>query len=449
MIRRVFSQGFAVSMPACDYKPAPYNGIPFEKVVADRKSYVPTFNFHYYQEPLLMVEGKMQYLFDHKGNRYQDWISGISTVSIGHSHPALVAAITEQSKKLVHVSQINLSNVQAKYANMLCEALGDGFDTVYLCNSGSEANDFAINLARNFTRKMPFLSLRNGYHGLVGAASSVTNMPNWANNALRGPGHEKLAWPSKYRGIHQTVDALKRDAMEVINSNCSGKVAGILFEPIQGIGGINTFVDGYIPMITDLVRSHGGLIIADEVQTGFGRVGSKFWGHRYYGYKPDIVTMAKGIANGLPLAAVATRKEIAATMNYNFFNTTGGGNIQCRAAIEVLKAIKNDKLAENCEKVGGYLLRELQRIGKSSKVLGDARGAGLMIGIEIVSNKETKEPSKDLTTEILEKCRERWMLLGRGGAAGNVLRLQPSLCMTQPDAEYFIANFEDILKGYN
>ncbi len=170
-------------------------------------------------------------------------------------------------------------------------------------------------------------------------------------------------------------------------SNCSGHIAGMIFEPIQGIGGINTFVDGYIPMITDLVKSHGGLVIADQVQTGFARIGTKYWGHKYYNFKPDIVTMAKGIANGLPLAAVVTRKEIAKCMNWFFFNTTGGGNIQCRAAIEVIKAIDREKLDENSENVGNYLLRELQRISKDSKIVGDARGAGLMIGIEIVKCK--------------------------------------------------------------
>lgn len=395
-----------------------------------------------------MVEGKMQYLFDHKGNRYQDWISGISTVSIGHSHPALVQAVTEQAHTLGHISQIFLGNVQSVYAKMLCDKLGGDLDTVYLCNSGSEANDFAISLARIYTRRHNFLSLRNGYHGLVGNAGSVTNMPAWSGNVLRGNAHEKLSWPSKYRGLHKTVEALKQDALEVINSNCGGKVAGMIFEPIQGIGGINTFVDGYIPMITETVRNNGGLIIADEVQTGFARIGTKYWGHKYYNFKPDIVTMAKGIANGLPLAAVATRKEIAKSMNYFFFNTTGGGNIQCRAAIEVIKAIDREKLDVNSEVVGGYLLKELQRIAHGSKVIGDARGAGLMIGIEIVKDKESKEPSKEICNEILEKLRERWMLLGRGGAGANVLRLQPSLCMTMKDAEYFIHHFEDIVKSY-
>jgi 4-aminobutyrate aminotransferase-like enzyme len=219
-------------------------------------------------------------------------------------------------------------------------------------------------------------------------------MPGWSGNVLRGNAHEKLTWPSKYRGVCQTVDELKKDALEVISSNCNGNVAGIIFEPIQGIGGINTFVDGYIPMITDTVRSFGGLIIADEVQTGFGRIGTKYWGHRLYNFKPDIVTMAKGIANGLPLGAVVTRKEIAKAMNFTFFNTTGGGNIQCRAAIEVLRAIDNEKLDENAEKVGGYLMKELQQIADRSTVIGDVRGAGLMIGIEIVNNKSSKEPSK-------------------------------------------------------
>jgi alanine-glyoxylate transaminase/(R)-3-amino-2-methylpropionate-pyruvate transaminase len=141
------------------------------------------------------------------------------------------------------------------------------------------------------------------------------------------------------------------------------------------------------------------------VQTGFGRIGTKYWGHRLYNFKPDIVTMAKGIANGLPLAAVVTRKEIAKVMDFTFFNTTGGGNIQCRAAIEVLRAIDNEKLDENSEKVGGYLLEELQRIADNSSVIGDVRGAGLMIGIEIVNNKSTKEPSKEKCNIVLEKLR--------------------------------------------
>jgi alanine-glyoxylate transaminase/(R)-3-amino-2-methylpropionate-pyruvate transaminase len=435
-----------VQLPSFDYRPQPYSGTPFETVVADRKNYVPQFAFHYYAEPLLMVEGRMQYLFDHKGRRFQDWISGIATVSIGHSHPAVVRAVTEQSRTLCHTTQVMLNNVQAVYAQQLCEKLGGDFDSVYFCNSGSEANDFAINLARVFTHKHHVLSIRNSYHGLVGSAGSVTNMAAWSGNMLRGSGFEKLAWPSKYNGLHQSVEALRRDAMEVIAGNCNGHIAALIIEPIQGIGGINTFVDGYAPMVASTVRSFGGLIICDEVQTGFGRIGTQYWGHRLCGFKPDIVTVAKGIANGLPLGAVVTRREVAKAMDYTFFNTTGGGPVQCRAATEVLKAIDREQLAQNAETVGAYLLTELRRIAEATVFVGDVRGAGLMIGIEIVKDKATKEPSKELCNQILEKLRERQMLIGRGGAGANVLRLQPPLCMSMDDAKYFVHHFEAIAK---
>ena len=257
-----------------------------------------------------------------------------------------------------------------------------------------------------------------------------------------------MAWPSKYRGIHQTADALIREAEEVINSNASGKVAGMLLECIQGIGGINTFVDGYIPRIYETVKKYGGLMICDEVQTGFARLGPKYWGHREYGVKPDIVTMAKGIANGLPLAAVVTRREIANSIDHGFFNTNGGGHIQVRAAMEVIKAIDNEKMGEHCEKVGEYLLAELDKIEKTSPIIGDVRGKGLMIGIEIVKDKKTKEPSKELCNDMMEKCRERNILVGRGGAGGNVIRLQPPMCMTMEDARYFIGHVEEIAKSY-
>lgn len=189
--------------------------------------------------------------------------------------------------------------------------------------------------------------------------------------------------------------------------------------------------DGYIPKMVDLVRKdHGGLIICDEVQTGFGRIGTDYWGHKWQGIKPDIVTMAKGIGNGFPMGAVVTRREITDKIKQVYFNTFGGGHLQCRVGIEVLKTIREEKLAENAEKVGTFLLTELQKMVKTTKYIGDARGKGLMLGIEIVKDKETKEPAKDETNQLMELTRERGLLFGKGGVHGNVLRIQPPLCMT-------------------
>ena len=224
-------------------------------------------------------------------------------------------------------------------------------------------------------------------------------------------------------------------------------MSGFIFEPIQGAGGITVLHDGYLKKMTDYVRNElGGLIIADEVQTGFARIGPEFWGHKWQGIKPDIVTMAKGIGNGYPLAAVVTTKEVTNKINHLFFNTYGGGPIQYRVGLEVLKVIKEEKLGENAEKVGNYLLSELQKIADKNPYIGDVRGRGLMIGIEMVKDKETKEPNKEATMKLIDLGRERGLLLGKGGLFGNVFRMLPPLCMSMEDAKYTIQAFEDSLK---
>lgn len=216
---------------------------------------------------------------------------------------------------------------------MLGEQLGPGFDNVFLVNSGAEANDFAIMLARLYTQTSKFLSLRNGYHGLVGSSQAVTNVGTWNEPVVRGVDHEKLSYPSMYRGVFSTVDDYIREAEEVIGSCTSGSVAGFIAEPIMGVGGLQPLPMGYLKRMYELVRKHGGLCICDEVQTGFGRIGKDYWGFKAHGVQPDIVTMAKGIGNGFPMAAVATRKEIMDTIKKVHFNTFGGGLIQCRVGM--------------------------------------------------------------------------------------------------------------------
>ena len=231
-----------------------------------------------------------------------------------------------------------------------------------------------------------------------------------------------------------------------MQANTSNHVAGFLLECIQGVGGINPLPEGYLPQMEKLVRQHKGLLIADEVQTGFARIGKDFWGHRWQGVKPDIVTMAKGIGNGIPLGAVVTRKEIADKINFVFFNTYGGGPIQCRVGMEVLKAIKKEKLDENADKVGNYFLKELGRLKDQYRIVGDVRGKGLMIGVEIVKDKESKEPGREEVNQLMELTKERQILFGKGGALGNVMRIQPPLCMTMEDAKYTVEALEDSLK---
>jgi alanine-glyoxylate transaminase/(R)-3-amino-2-methylpropionate-pyruvate transaminase len=208
-------------------------------------------------------------------------------------------------------------------------------------------------------------------------------------------------------------------------------VAGFIFECIQGVGGITPLPEGYLNQMVDLVRNKaGGLIICDEVQTGFGRVGNHYWGHRWHGIKPDIITMAKGIGNGFPMGAVVTKKSITDKIKSVFFNTFGGGHLQCKIGLTVLETIRKEKLAENAELVGNYLVTEFKKLSQKHKIIGDVRGKGLMLGIEIVKNQETKEPGKDETAQLFELTRERGLLFGKGGVYGNVLRLQPPLCIS-------------------
>ena len=217
---------------------------------------------------------------------------------------------------------------------------------------------------------------------------------------------------------------------------------------MQGVGGINVYPEGYIPKMVDLVRNkHHGLIISDEVQTGFGRVGKDYWGFKWQGIKPDIVTMAKGIGNGFPMGAVVTRKEIMNKINQIYFNTFGGGHVQCKIGMQVLRVIREQKLAENADKVGNYLISEFNKLKTKYDTIGDVRGKGLMIAIEMVKDRSTKEPNKDIANQLMELTRERGCLFGKTGIYGNVFRLQPPLCLSMEDAKYVVETFEDSMKN--
>lgn len=399
----------------------------------------------YYKKPLLISEGYRQYLWDHTGRRYLDLSSGIATVSVGHAHPRITKAIEEQAKQFVHTSQIYMHEKQAEYAKMICDELGPGFDSVYFCNSGAEANDFALMMSRLYTNTTKVFSLRNGYHGLVGNAGGITSVGTWNHGVLRGFDTEKLAYPSKYRGNQKNTEGYLKDAEEAITTTSSGQVAAFICEPIMGVGGVVPMPPGYMDGMYKLIRKQGGLCISDEVQTGFGRVGKKFWGFRWQGVQPDIVTMAKGIGNGFPMAAVATRKEISQKMQKNYFNTFGGGPIQCAVGIEVLKILKEEKLAENAEVLGEHFRNRMWEIEKKSRVLGDIRGQGLMIAFELVKNKETKEPATEEAAQLMELARESGLLISKGGPLGNIFRVLPPLCVTKDDLDYALEKLEEIL----
>ncbi|KAL6773797.1 AGT2 [Auxenochlorella protothecoides x Auxenochlorella symbiontica] len=434
-------------LPPFDYKPAPYVGPSKEEVLALRKEHLSPAMLYHFKNPVMITHGKMQYLFDERGRRYLDAFAGIVTVSVGHCHPEVNKAVIEQTERLQHTTVIYLNNQIAEYAKELTDRMPGNLKVAYFVNSGSEANDMAIMMARLYTGQYDMIALRNGYHGLTGATMGLMGLHTWKANIPHGFGVHHALNPDPYRGVFgNDGPAYARDVTDIIQSSTPGRVAGFISETIQGVGGAVPLADGYLPEVYKTVREAGGICIADEVQTGFGRTGSNYWGFQNAGVTPDIVTMAKGIGNGLPLGAVVTTPEIAATLAQRLHFNTYGGNPVCSAGGRaVLRVIDQEGIQAKAADVGGHLLKGLRGLAAKHDVIGDVRGLGLMTGMELVKDRATKEPAKEETAYVFERCKDLGVLLGKGGLHGNVFRIKPPMCITKPDVDFLVAALDQAL----
>ncbi|KAG7163147.1 Alanine--glyoxylate aminotransferase 2 1-like [Homarus americanus] len=392
-------------MPACEYEPPPYKGPDYNHIRQVRGSLLNPALLTNFSSPLLIYDGYMQWLFDHTGKRYLDLFGGIVTISIGHCHPKVVAAATEQINRLWHTTNIYLHPKVHEYAERLTQTLPGDLKVVYFVNSGSDANDLAMMMARLYTKNFDLVSLRNSYHGASPYTSGLTASNTWKYNFANG------------FGIH------------------------------HGVGGTVQFPLGYLKKAFELVRSNGGVCISDEVQTGFGRTGEHFWGFEGHDVIPDIVTMAKGIGNGFPLAAVVTTPDIAKTMTGALhFNTFGGNPISSAVGLSVLEVIEEEKIQQNSLEVGTYFLQKLAKLREDYTIVGDVRGKGLMIGIEMVQDKTNQTPLNPQTMmDIWDACRDLGVILGRGGLYGTVFRIKPPMCITHADVDFTIAVLQHVL----
>ena len=431
-------------LPPTDHAPRPYSGPSRDQVLADRKRFLNPAIFTLYREPLMIVEGWMQYLYDETGRRYLDLFAGIVTVSCGHSHPHVINAQKEQLDQLQHTTTIYLHPNVVALAKRLASKMPAGLDVTYFTSAGSEANDLAITMARLFTGHTDVIALRNSYHGGSPSAMGLTSHSTWKMPLATGNVVHHAMNPDPYRSPftgtpEEIASKSAADIRDLVRYSTPGKIAAFIAEPLQGVGGVTRGAPNYLGEAYEIVRASGGLCIADEVQTGFGRTGEHFWGFQNWNVVPDFVTMAKGIGNGAPLAAVTTRMDIAEKLAQRIhFNTFGGNPVSAAAGLAVLDVIEREGLQQNSKMVGGRFKAGLEKLARSHKLVGDVRGLGLMLGVELVRDRGTKEPAKQETLAILEAAREMGVLLGKGGLDGNVLRIKPPMCITAADADFAI-----------
>ena len=431
-------------MPPSDHKPKPYDGPSREELIAMRKQYTNPAIFTLYGEPLLIVEGYMQWLFDETGRRYLDMFAGIVTVSCGHCHPKIVAAIEKQVETLQHATTIYLHPNFPLLAKKLASKMPKGLDVTYFVNDGSEANDLAVTMARLYTGNTDVIALRNGYHGGSPSSMGLTSHNTWKFPLPGAVGIHHALSPDPYRSPfagtpEEIATKSAEDILGIIRYSTPGKIAAFIAEPIQGVGGATHGAHNYLKEAYKIARDNGGLCIADEVQTGFGRTGDHYWGFENFDVVPDFVTMAKGIGNGVPLGAVTTRMDIAQALTQRIHFNTFGGNPVCMAAgLAVLDVIDEDGLQENSRVLGKRLKGGLRELAKRHQLIGDVRGMGLMLGVELVRDKGTKQPARQEAAAVLEAAREMGVLLGKGGLDGNVLRIKPPMCITAEDADFAI-----------
>ena len=441
------------TLPPCDHHPLPYAGPAKDEVLALRKQFLNPTIFTYYAKPLMIVEGHMQYLYDETGRRYLDGFGGIVTVSVGHCHPKIVAAVNRQNEILQHTTTIYLNPCVAEYARDLAGRMPGDLKVCYFVNSGSEANDLAILMARAFTGNFDVLALRNCYHGGSMQTMGLTSHHTWKFNVPHSFGVHHAIFPDRLRGPYgyddpQAGPKYAADVQNLIEFGTPGRVAAFIAESIQGVGGAVVFPDGYLKAAYEHVRAAGGLCIADEVQSGFARTGSHFWGFETQGVIPDIVTMAKGIGNGAALAAVVTTPAIAQALTSRIhFNTFGGNPVTCTQGRAVLQVIEEEGIQANAARIGTLLKSGFDALERKYDIIGDVRGLGLMLGIELVKDRTSKAPAKEECIRVFERCRELGLLIGKGGLHGNVLRIKPPMCLTAADADFMLDVLDTAFRG--
>ncbi len=412
---------------------------------ASQRAFVP------YRTPTIFKRGEMQYLWDEKGRKYLDLLGMNVCISVGHAHPKVTRAVEEQMRQLQHCTTMFYHPVPAHFAEELAARMPKGHDwVVHFTNSGSEAVDLALVMAQHATGNIDMIALRNGYHGPTIGAQSLTGIAGFRHNMPLLGGIHHVANPDRYRGAFgDDVQGYLNEVDAVIRHSTPAKLAGFIAEPIHGYGGIVECLPGYLKAVAEKVRAHGGIMIIDEVQSGFGRTGDNFWAFEAHDIVPEIVVMAKGIGNGFPLGAVVAQRHIAEKLAGKFtFHTYGASPTSCAAGRAVLKVIDEEQTQANSRKMGALLHKVFARLHQKHEIVGDVRNHGLMLAIELVKDRKTKEPAPEIAADIFEKTRDNGLVMSKSGANRNILRMVPPMCIEEKDVATVEESLERCFAGY-
>src|SRR5919206_312587 len=397
----------------------------------------------YYQEPLALVKGEGEYVWDDQGNKYLDCFGGVLTVSVGHANPKVTEAVIEQVKTLQHTSTLYANKAQSDLAEKLYQITPGRLKKSFFTNSGTEADDTAIHAAKTATGRHEIVVLRHSYSGRSATALSAIGHSTWRALPAQIAGIVHARAPYCYRcqlklSYPECGLACAEDIKDVIETTTTGQIAAFMAEPILGVGGFIVPPAGYFERAAEITRKHGGLFIADEVQTAWGRTGDKWFGIEHWNVEPDIITSAKGLGNGVPVGITTATPEVADKFPGLTFSTFGGNPVSMTAALAVIKYIEDEDLRTNAATVGAYFRQRLEELKEKYTAIGDVRGLGLMQAIELVKDRETKEPDPQTVLKVFEETKKRGVLIGKGGLYGNVIRTGLMLNSTRDTVDELI-----------
>lgn len=409
-------------------------------IVAKHREYLFPAVSMYYQEPLALVRGEGAYVWDDAGNRYLDAWGGVLTVSVGHANPHVVAAIVDQVKKLSHASTLYATAPQSDLAERLAQISPGTLKKSFFTNSGTEANETAIAAAKHATGRLEIVTLRHSYSGRSAQALAASAQSPWKRLPAQVPGFVHAHAPYCYRcpfklEYPQCGLACADDIEELIRTCTTGEIAAFMAETIIGSGGFIVPPPGYFERAVGIARKYGGLFICDEVQTAWGRTGDKWFGIEHWNVQPDLMVSAKGMGNGAPVAMTIATPEVADKYPGITFATFGGNPVSMAASLATLEVIERDDLKTNARVVGGYLRQKLDELKEKHPLVGDVRGLGLMQGIELVTDRKSKEPAPQAVLDVFEETKRRGVLIGKGGLYGNVIRTGLHLNATRAQAD--------------